>query len=293
MGLWNRGVTILREQGIKPFLGRGLRYSGNRLLNQSKEERKSEIIDSYSEKAKFLNVGGGNFLKENWRVLDYHTEWYDYDGIFVDHNVDLEKRNNWSINTGEYNLVYSSHTFEHLTDATIKHAFSEVYRILDSGGTFRVNVPNIEIPINHYEANNINWFENVWLENYSDDIYFARSKCPGYELEFYLLSFFATYLARIRYDEIDFSRVREDYETMETKEFLQTYSRKIKNEWHDEYPGWHRNWFTPKRLIRLLKSAGFDDVRRSSCRQSSEPEMCTTHFDKRPHMSVFIEGTKP
>jgi predicted SAM-dependent methyltransferase len=292
MDLRDRGMTILREDGFRSFVGRGLRFTGNRIIEGRKRDLKADIVDSYSEGTKFLNIGGGTFLKQDWRVLDYYTDWYDYDPIFIDYNVDLESRSTWPIDTGEYELVYTSHTLEHLTDEAVKHTVSEAHRILKKGGTLRINVPDANVPIEHYEEGNIEWFEDVRFDRYSEDVYNPRDKCSGYELEFYLLSAVASYLARIRYEETNFSAVRDDFESMDKENFLQKYTNQIQNEWHNEYPGWHRNWFTPTRLVALLRSAGFQDVEESRCRQSSEPEMCTEHFDMRPHMSAFAEGTK-
>jgi len=292
MGLRDRGMTILREDGFRSFVGRGLRFTGNRIIEGGEWKRKADIVDSYSEDVKFLNVGGGTFLKKDWRVLDYYTDWYDYDPIFLNYNVDLESRSTWPIDTGEYDLVYTSHTLEHLTDEAVKHTVSEAHRILKQGGRFRINVPNANIPIEHYEEGNIEWFEDVRFDGYTDEVYYPPDECFGYELEFYLLSAVASYLARIRYEEEDFSAVRKDFESMNEEDFLQKYTNQIRDEWHDEYPGWHRNWFTPNRLVELLRDVGFQDVEESLCRQSSEPEMCTEHFDMRPHMSAFAEGTK-
>jgi len=251
------------------------------------------VIENYSSDRKYLNIGGGDFLKEDWRVLDYYTDWYDYASVFIDYDINLEKKNQWPIDTGDFDLVYSSHTLEHLTDSAVEHTLREAYRILSPGGTIRINVPDLSIAIRAYEENSIEWFENVWLENYTDSVYFAENKCPGYELEFYLLSFFATYLARVRHTETNFQRVREDWKEKGVETFLDTYSNMIRDEWQAEYPGWHRNWFTPDRLKRLLSSVGFTNTIETDCRQSRIPEMCTSEFDKRPHISVFVEAEKP
>jgi len=293
MNLRKRATNILQKEGPVAFVGRSLQFAGSYLLEQSENKQKKDIIRSYSDDNRYLNVGGGDFLKENWRVLDYYSQWYDYDEIFVDFNIDLEDEKRWPIDSDSYELIYSSHTLEHLSDETVGRTLEESLRILKSGGKIRINVPDIDIPLYHYEEGNKEWFEDVWLENYVDDIYFARDKCEGYDLEFYLLSFFATYLARIRYEETDFGEVRQDYEEMEKNEFLNKYSSRIRDEWQREYPGWHRNWFTTDRLRRLIRSMGFKEIRVTNCRRSRIPEMCTTEFDKRPHMSLFIEATKP
>jgi len=288
-----RAVDLLRNEGLKPFLGHGCRFIGNRLIRSHDIDRKSAIIERYSETDRYLNVGGGEFVKEDWRVLDYDTDWYDYDPILIDYELDLEARTQWPIESDSYDIVYSSHTLEHLTDETVEHVLEEAYRVLRPGGTIRLNVPDASLAIRHYEQDHLDWFENVWLETYTESVYFAEDKCPGYELEFYLLSYFATYLARVRFAETDFATVRADFQTMDHREFLTEYSTRIRDEWQQRYPGWHRNWFTAARLRALLEATGFDDITETNCRQSNHPELCTTHFDNRPHMSVFAEAKKP
>lgn len=293
--LLSRAVTVGRREGLTALAGRGLQFVGGRLLDDGPDaDRKRAIRNRYRENPRYLNVGGGDFVREHWRVLDYHTDWYDYDEVFVDHDVDLEERDRWPIPDDSHDLVYSSHTLEHLTNATVRHTLEEMHRVLKPGGGVRINVPDIGLACRWYEADTTAWFTDVWLEGYEDDVYFADGKCPpGYELEFYLLSFFATYLARVRHDETDFEAVREDYRRLERDAFLNRYAGRIRDEWQAEYPGWHRNWFDHDRLARLLREAGFTDVVRSRCRQSRHPELCTSQFDHRPHISLFVEGRTP
>jgi len=293
MRILSRSAEKLREDGAVDFLGTAFKYAGQKLERTTSHQRKQKIIESYSDEQKYLNIGGGTFLKDHWRVLDYYSDWYDYDSDFIDFNVDLEERRQWPIDSNDYQIVYSSHTLEHLTDKTVKHTLSESYRILEPGGIIRINVPDVDLAINKYEKRDLEWFENVWLENYSNSIYYVDEKSPEFELEFYLLSFFATYLSRIRHQETDFQQVRDDWRSKSKKEFLQKYSGKIRDDWQSQYPGWHRNWFTGDRVESLLQEAGFEEIQESGCRQSVANELCTSHFDKRPHISLFIEAQKP
>jgi predicted SAM-dependent methyltransferase len=290
--LSSRAVEIGANEGITNLVGRSLSFIGQQITS-SPVKKKKDIIDNYSNEKRYLNVGGGNFLKKDWRVLDFYTDWYDYDPVFIDYDVDLEKKNQWPIDTKSYDLVYTSHTLEHLTNTAVEHTLAEAYRILSPGGTIRINVPDLSVACRAYEEDRRNWFEEVWLENYTDSIYYAKNKCAGYELEFYLLSFFATYLARKQYQEIDFQQVRHDWKKLERSVFFDKYSNKISDEWQAEFPGWHRNWFTAEKLERKLRNAGFVDIVETDCRQSRIPEMCTTQFDKRPHISVYVEAKKP
>lgn len=293
MSLTDRAIQVYERKGLMNLAGRSFRFVGESIIDRNDEHVKQEIIEDYSSNKKYLNIGGGDFLRQDWRVLDYYTDWYDYNSTFIDYDIDLETKSQWPIGTETFDLVYSSHTLEHLTDLTVEHTLRESYRILSPGGTIRINVPDFSIAARAYNQNSVEWFEQVWLENYTDDVYFAENKCPGYELEFYLLSFFATYLARVQHSETNFQRVRKDWKELETETFLDKYSNKIRDEWQAEYPGWHRNWFTADRLKQQLSSVGFTNTIETDCRQSQIPEMCTSEFDKRPHISVFVEAKKP
>lgn len=289
--LSRRAIEVYKRRGLTELTGRSFKFVGDNLIAASSKP-KEEVIKNYSDDEKYLNVGGGDFLKENWRVLDFYTDWYDYDPIYVDYDVDLEERNRWPIETESYDLVYSSHTLEHLTDETVEHTLKEAFRILSPGGTIRLNVPDLNVACRAYDEGRLDWFEDVWLENYTDSTFYAEDKCQGYELEFYLLSFFATYLARDRYRETDFQQVRDDWQDLEIDAFLDKYSNMIRDEWQAEKPGWHRNWFTADRLERELSNAGFTNIAETDCQQSRVPEMCTTEFDSRPHISVYVEAEK-
>lgn len=53
---------------------------------------------------------------------------------------------------GSARLVYCSHVLEHLPLAGLRAALRETFRMLKSGGTFRLVVPDLEVLIDAYKA---------------------------------------------------------------------------------------------------------------------------------------------
>lgn len=284
--------NIYEAEGLRNLTAKTLRTAGTKLLDNTAWKRR--IISDYCDSPKYINVGGGTFTRPHWRVLDYYTEYYNYSSIFVDYNINLENRGKWPIADSEYDLIYSSHTLEHLTPAAVEHTLAECYRILKPGGVFRIAVPGTGIAVGKYETSDKAWFESVWLhrdtrQEFKADHYGLKE----YALEFYLISFFATYLARGEYN-LDFAKVRNDYQEMALPEFLDTYAFRVTDEMQAKQPGWHRNWFTASKLSTLLEQAGFEanQVTESRCKQSQAAEMCATEFDTRPRISLYIEAVK-
>jgi hypothetical protein len=289
-----RAKEVLRKEGFRNLLGKSLRHFANSII--SRERQKRRIISNYSERRKFLNVGGGDFLKDNWRVLDFHSESYGWNPAFVDYNTNLESESKWPIRNESYDLVYSSHTLEHLSEGAVDFTLEEIFRILKPGCGVRINVPDTGLAISAYESGDLSWFRDVWM-GYEDDFGDCKHPDGNYDdefwLEFYLISFFASYLVRSRDYDIDLEKVRSDYERLETADFFNKYSNKVSDSMQSKNPGWHRNWFTMGKLRDKLESKGFTQIERSRCRKSRHNEMNTEEFDRRPHMSVYIDAMKP
>lgn len=302
-------VGLLRERGLPEAAAHAIAFGSSAILDRANkykhEQQKRRIVQNYSDDERYLNVGGGAFVKNNWRVLDYYSEFYDYDEVFIDFNVNLEDRERWPIERGSYDIVYSSHTLEHLTDGSMRKVLDESKRILKPGGVLRINVPDIDLALHHYERGTMSEFNEIRFPYRGDE--YARARCdPEYVPEFWLLHFFANHLvthftndprfgtveteSKTESDRVDLERVRRDWQEMEAVEFLEHYKSQVKDEWHQDVPGAHRNWYNYDRLEELLTEAGFGDIERGLCRQSRCIEMCTAEFDKRPAISVFVEA---
>lgn len=258
-----------------------------------KKLKKKNVINKYKNSPKYLNIGGGRFVREHWRVLDFDSEWYNYNNIFIDFNVNLESTKKWQIKDNSYDLIFSSHTFEHLTDKAVFHALNESYRILKKGGAIRINVPDVDVAFLHYYNKNILWF----IDKKPEELYSYRHGQKSFIMEECLLSFFATHLTNTKArtnDEhcVDFEKVRYDINNLNKKDFLNKYSKMIKNSWQKEKPGLHRNWFNFSKLERMLKNAKFNEIIERKCCQSSKTEFCFKEFSDRPGRSIFVEARK-
>lgn len=268
-----------------------LRHFGSYILTHNRIKKKKKIKEGYRDDLKYLNIGGGDFTRKHWRVLDNVTEHYDYNQVFVDFNINLEELEGWPIEKNEYDLVYSSHTLEHLSDDAVLHTLKEINRILKPEGGLRINVPDMDLVMQKYRNKNTGWFTDLWRSKYAHGGYYPKGRCPsGYELEFYVLIFVAGYLALKEYDQIDFGQVRSDLENLEMEEALSKYSSMITDEWQREEPWLHRNWFNFDRLSTLLREAGFYHIERSACRQSRYNEFCYDEFDNHAWMSFYVDA---
>lgn len=240
--------------------------------------KKKRVIENYKDSPKYLNVGGGQFVRKHWRVLDYTTpDWYNYSSIFVDFNINLEKSENWPIEKESYDLIYTSHTLEHLSQNAVIHTLKEAHRILKRKGGLRITIPDIDLILSHYKKKDREWFEMK---------YPAFKK---YDLEYFLLKVFATHLI----DRISSEQVRKDFEIMNEVSFLDKYIGLIENQWQKEKPGLHRNWFNFEKLEKLLKEAGFSNIVRNCPNQSIFTELCYKDFDNtHPGISIFVDAIK-
>lgn len=85
-------------------------------------------------------------------------------------NIDWPQNTTWMELTKQFkfadntvDVIYSSHTFEHLTHEEAKFVFSECYRVMKKGAIVRIIVPDFEVLINQYLNNRIKIPENASL----------------------------------------------------------------------------------------------------------------------------------
>lgn len=298
MRIHKRAARKYKEDGGQALLSSALQYLGRAIEPNTQLRKKRGIVKSYSESPFYLNIGGGQFVRKHWRVLDFYSDWYDYDEQFIDYNVDLEDLSQWPIEDDTVDLIYTAHTLEHLSDAAVRHTLREAARILKPNGAIRISVPDIDLAIRHYERENVEWFTEFRPNSPPDSLYATRHEQNEYVMEEYLLSVFATHLTNARKSGTtddhcaDFELVQSDYQSLSKHAFLQKYSDQIKDKWQDENPGLHRNWFDFQRLKGLLTDVGFKDVRSECSQQSDYTEFCYDEFGKRPYLSLHVEANR-
>ena len=240
--------------------------------------KKKRVIGNYRNSPKYLNVGGGEFVRDHWRVLDYIVpSWYDYNSVFVDFNVDLEENRNWPIDKESYSLVYTSHTLEHLSQNAVRHTLAEIYRILKRQGGLRITVPDIDLALYHYKRKDRKWF-NMRYPALKEN-----------KLEDCLFKVFATHLV----GKISPEKAKKDFEGMSEASFLNKYIGLVQDSWQKDKPGFHRNWFNFEKIEKLLKETGFSQITRNCCGQSIFTEFCHRDFDNsHPVISIFVDAVK-
>lgn len=82
---------------------------------------------------RFYNVGSGSFFHPCWTNIDFVSDWYGGVQKNVIHH-DLMSPDPLPIPTGSAEIIYSSHTIEHVEETAVAKLFREAYRSLKPGG---------------------------------------------------------------------------------------------------------------------------------------------------------------
>lgn len=231
--------------------------------------------DSVSQK-RFYNIGAGAFLHPAWTNVDTYSDHYKANKIDID--WDITKRKRMPVSSGSANIVYSSHTIEHIDDESASHMFKESFRILKKGGIIRITCPDQELALKAYIRNDHLFF------------YFnPKNKIFPMELLFLERFFPIRKGARFTNSDMKFLRIqflRKDI----SKGYKKIYERFDKS----SAPEKHRNWWTYDKLHNHLKKAGFQIVYRSAYGQSASPVLRDTYYfdSTHPKISLYMEAIK-
>tara|TARA_B100001540_G_C15786391_1_gene633418 strand:+ start:933 stop:1781 length:849 start_codon:yes stop_codon:yes gene_type:complete len=239
---------------------------------------------------KFLNVGAGKFNHKFWTNVDYGSEQYaKIQNEFVELN--LMKKPKFPFDDNSIELIYTSHTIEHITDESVINFIKESQRILKKGGVLRITCPDSNLLLNSVKFKvkgfwnwRMEWFLNKFEIN-SNDI----------ELEDFLIRELST--ARCRFfensnDPLHPLEVREKMEVLEDNDFLQWIVEK--NSFDDKFANYHINYWNFEKLKKMCIEAGFSNIYHSGFGQSLSPPLTNTKlFDNtHPKMSLYFEARK-
>ena len=112
-----------------------------------------------SNKMEGLNIGGGpNYIKD---CINIDTR-FGIEGFKNVLPIWIDDTNQFPINSGSLNYVYSSHCFEHLEDSIINHLLKESFRVLRKGGFLQIIVPDVEEAISCYKKNDWTFVKKYW-----------------------------------------------------------------------------------------------------------------------------------
>ena len=239
---------------------------------------------------KFLNVGAGKFNHKFWTNVDYGSEQYaKIQNEFIELN--LIERPKFPFEDNSIELIYTSHTIEHITDESVINFIKESQRILKKGGVLRITCPDSNLLLNSVKFKvkdfwnwRMEWFLNKFEIN-SNDI----------ELEDFLIRELST--ARCRFfensnDPLHPLEVRDKMEKLEDNDFLEWIVEK--NSFDDKFANYHINYWNFEKLKKMCIEAGFSNIYHSGFGQSLSPPLTNTKlFDNtHPKMSLYFEARK-
>ena len=122
------------------------RYDNSLTLYSSFADKK--LYSSFKENDKFINFGSGAFFHKRWKNYDYPGNSSLYKAIQGNpsndfHSIDLcDKNLKVPEADNSVDLIYCSHTLEHLDKKSSHKFLKECYRILKKGGVLRVALPS-------------------------------------------------------------------------------------------------------------------------------------------------------
>jgi SAM-dependent methyltransferase len=280
-----------------------LRNRGYRLVRTEREPKHDDELyrlfpRESLEARKFYNIGAGLFYHKYWTNIDYESEHYSRIQNHPFINFNLMDLSPLPIADSSAEIVYSSHTIEHISDEAASNLFKESWRILKPGGVIRITTPDSWLAMEAYKRNDVNFF--YWVERYSrngswEHLYkMPLSKASIHQL---FLHRFASQLCEIDIDDsptkkYSDSEIIDLFETNPDESILSFFTSKCK--YNSDHPGNHINWWTRRKAISMLKNSGFDNPYVSGWGQSLlAPLRNTDLFDKtHPKISLYIEAIK-
>ncbi len=265
------------------------------LLNLYNAYTPSEI-----EEKRFYNLGAGSFSHPYWTNIDKKSEWYKgYAKVpFIEY--DLFSLQPLPIAAKSASIIYCSHTLEHVNDASVKHLLSEAYKALKPGGYLRIITPNIELQYRAYVENDRDYF--FWIDSYSapDDVQrsglkIGLDKASTAQI---FLEDFASYASELPVKGSE-KRISDDelkklFETKTFEEALNHCTALCSIDLQKQSPQNHINWFSERKLRRMLQEAGFQKIYQSAYGQSHcSPLRDINFFDTTlPKVSLYMEAVK-
>jgi SAM-dependent methyltransferase len=246
---------------------------------------------------RFYNIGAGNFYHPYWTNVDYATEHYREEQTAPFLSFDLMSLRSLPIADNSAELVYTSHTVEHISDAAAQNLFDNAHRILKRGGFFRLATPDFDLEYSAFRRGDRELF--FWTEWYSapgtwEQLYtMPLDQAP---IEQLFLEHFATQLTELSkapsHRKYSSEEIAAAFGNGSGERVVADFCRQC--QWSAEFPGSHINWWNYAKAERMLRQAGFKNIYRSAYGQSSAPPMRNTAlFDNtHPKISLYVEAER-
>ena len=97
-----------------------------------------------------LNIGSGPQYLQGFINIEGMLPWKK--------DIWLDVRRGLPFKNASVDVIYSCHVFEHFDLKTLRHIFSECYRVLKPGGRIRFVTPSLTKAIEAYKRHEIAWF---------------------------------------------------------------------------------------------------------------------------------------
>ena len=263
--------------------------------------KKAAYSEIYEESAmtgrRFVNIGAGDFYHPYWTNLDFVSDWYGPRQKNVV-NFDLTKNGPLPFDDDSLEIIYSSHTVEHVPFESSMNLFKEAFRCLKKGGVLRITTgPDADTDFRALTNGDKEWF--YWDGEYkrSSDISkrykIAPEKVPLAE----------RWLHHVFNKLADNDLVPSDkkFKELEILSLIEKKGFPDVLDWFEsqdffspDNPECHVSWWNHNRLKSAIEESGFDNVYRSGFWQSVSPVMRRTPlFDTtHPTMSIYVEAVK-
>lgn len=260
---------------------------GYKLVNINPNTNSFLYKDLYEDKADedvlYLNIGAGSWHHPYWTNFDNPRPDY-HKSLKADLNFDLTSGEPWPLKDNSLNIIYSSHTIEHLNDKYTLDLMKQAHQKLKLGGIIRLTCPDIDVLLDAYKRNDKYMFREKLNRPQPHSIHqdiiwaFAAEHC--------------SYISST--PSVSDEQIQEDFKSLKKKDFLNKYSDSITINFVKDYPKDHKTWFNSEKLLEMLKLAGFENVYKSAYMQSKSPVLRDPRFfdNTHPDYSVYVEAIK-
>lgn len=246
--------------------------------------------DTAVQQRRFYNIGSAGFRHAAWTNVDHPHDSYvaaQKDNVGI--AWDVSTLTPIAVESGAAEIVYTSHTIEHLRNDHVQHMFDEAYRILKPGGFMRVTCPDILLLFEGYRRRNPGLLMNPKFYPYSIQDCFLSSFVS--QLSKRMKARNPQGASSITIDDKEVDRV---FATMPFDAACDHFTAMCNYELQKKLPGAHINWWHFEKIAAFLQRSGFRNVRRSGYGGSFCPVLCNTdYFDNTyPRWSVYVETEK-
>jgi hypothetical protein len=204
------------------------------------------------------------------------------------------------IENGAAEIIYTSHTVEHVTDAAAERLFRNAYKALKPGGVFRVTTgPDADLNFRALMAGDADWFYADDDASARFDVHYRnihRDKPNTRPIEERWLHHVASQLApndrscsTVKFTAPEIRRIIAERGKVGALNYFTSLCT-----FQPDRIGNHISWWNADKLIDRLKAAGFKDVYRSAYGQSAAHVLRNTHYfdNTHPKMSLYVEAVR-